>query len=1170
MLLANRKTLNLFFIKHPCCFLPDYDFFSMKHFLHTLLLLFIFSPDLVQAQDTDLREQDSLALVALYNSTNGEQWLNQENWLTGPLNDWFGVSVSQDRVVSLSLAADSLSGTLPEELGDLTGLTYLDLSINQLTGSIPSTLGNLSNLNQLYLHRNQLTGAIPATLGELENLVELLLFRNQLAGSLPAELGQLTNLQELWLFINELSGEIPSELGALTNLETLWISDNQFIGTLPAALGDLTNLSILYVYRNRLTGSLPVELGELNNLTELRVYGNFLTGSIPEQLADMDSLRKVSIHDNLFSFDDILPSLNQSYEFYYNPQRLLGETSTISLNTGDDYTIDLNMDESVSSSLYRWYKNHQFLTETTVPRLALTDVGETEAGVYHCVVVNPAVDDFALLTYPQTVTVAGALPCLSSAVTGGTYQARSQSAEGNQSYEDVTITPTSDFTSEVQGFERDLVITDSCNTLAVRETGQYGYPLLLQEADDQLMFYWLEDLSSERNTSFTVLTITEFTLVTPGAVVANAGEDVATTIQGDNRTQTIRLSGTGSSTYGNVAEENYVWTRNGEVIGTGPQIDVSLEVGTYVIMLTVTDALGNSAQDQVEVIIRPRVENRPSGGDDNEDDNTAPTVIRLDAPGSYAPTDEAVVLSVVVEDDRAITDYTLYYAGLTTPDFEANRISAPLTVSDNAYTFSLTAAAIDTLDDPLGIRYTFVLQDEAGNQTTETGATYRIYPDSTFRADERRVGPWREVAQPADPSTSDYNIIALPFEPQPVREVLSALGEPDPTQWRLFTYNTSSSDFQEYGTSGFSNFMPDQGYFLIMRDNGGIRFGGQIAEMQLVNDAFVQQLTLQPGWNAISNPFPFALDWDKVRADSLNDEIPSLQQLNRLTSGDDDYVPTTTLEAFEGAFLFWPGNSSQTLYLSPFVQQTNNGRQAVEKPTRGWELALVLEQDHFRSSRAGIGMRPTASEGLDAYDALSVPKPQAQPELLVAQQALPLNRSVVSETSRYTWSVQVAGVTAGEAVQLRWDSSLASTLPQSLYLWDASHSRLLNMGAQDEYQFVASQQDVSLQIYYGPKEYPGKALQVPSVAVGAPYPNPATTSFVLPLTLPPNQGQVEAVVTLTDLRGQQVGQYHFSSLSAGYQTLTIEIADLPAGLYHYQLRILGKQPTVFTGKVVKE
>ena len=34
-------------------------------------------------------EQDSLALVALYDSTNGENWTVSENWLTGPVGSWF-------------------------------------------------------------------------------------------------------------------------------------------------------------------------------------------------------------------------------------------------------------------------------------------------------------------------------------------------------------------------------------------------------------------------------------------------------------------------------------------------------------------------------------------------------------------------------------------------------------------------------------------------------------------------------------------------------------------------------------------------------------------------------------------------------------------------------------------------------------------------------------------------------------------------------------------------------------------------------------------------------------------------------------------------------------------------------------------------------------------------
>ena len=37
---------------------------------------------------------DSLALVALYNATNGDYWNNNENWLSGPVETWYGVEVN--------------------------------------------------------------------------------------------------------------------------------------------------------------------------------------------------------------------------------------------------------------------------------------------------------------------------------------------------------------------------------------------------------------------------------------------------------------------------------------------------------------------------------------------------------------------------------------------------------------------------------------------------------------------------------------------------------------------------------------------------------------------------------------------------------------------------------------------------------------------------------------------------------------------------------------------------------------------------------------------------------------------------------------------------------------------------------------------------------------------
>jgi uncharacterized protein (TIGR02145 family) len=132
------------------------------------------------ADNIPISETDSLALVALYYATNGDNWYNNENWLTGPLDTWYGVEVGYGVVYGIWLCDNNLSGFIPDEIGDLTNLYELDLSFNNLSGIIPWTIGNLSNLYFLYLYVNNLSGEIPWTIGNCYNLWLLDVSNNQL------------------------------------------------------------------------------------------------------------------------------------------------------------------------------------------------------------------------------------------------------------------------------------------------------------------------------------------------------------------------------------------------------------------------------------------------------------------------------------------------------------------------------------------------------------------------------------------------------------------------------------------------------------------------------------------------------------------------------------------------------------------------------------------------------------------------------------------------------------------------------------------------------------------------------------------------------------------------------------------------------------------------------
>jgi internalin A len=91
---------------------------------------------------------------------------------------------------------------LPESIGKLVNLTYLDLSVNQLT-TIPESTGKLVNLTYLDLSVNQLT-TIPKSIDKLVKLIKLFL-NNNLLTTLPESIGKLVNLQYLYLDGNQLT-----------------------------------------------------------------------------------------------------------------------------------------------------------------------------------------------------------------------------------------------------------------------------------------------------------------------------------------------------------------------------------------------------------------------------------------------------------------------------------------------------------------------------------------------------------------------------------------------------------------------------------------------------------------------------------------------------------------------------------------------------------------------------------------------------------------------------------------------------------------------------------------------------------------------------------------------------------------------------------------------------
>ncbi|GLT39468.1 hypothetical protein SLA2020_136560 [Shorea laevis] len=225
---------------------------------------------------------------------------------------------------------------IPESIGSLNKLQYLQLDFGNLSGFLLNQLGNLTSLNYLvlmfnnfnienlewlsllsYLQHLDLSGCdlnkvknyLFQVINKLPQLTYLALNECNLRGVIPLSIPMTKiskNLVHLELRDNHFQGLIPENFSHMTYLETLDLTGNHFQGGIPKSFGNLCKLRFLNLFYNKLDVMLPELIGNLSGCLQLSLEGLFLGGNkikgpLPDTIRNFPSLGGLYLENNQLS-----------------------------------------------------------------------------------------------------------------------------------------------------------------------------------------------------------------------------------------------------------------------------------------------------------------------------------------------------------------------------------------------------------------------------------------------------------------------------------------------------------------------------------------------------------------------------------------------------------------------------------------------------------------------------------------------------------------------------------------------------------------------------------------------------------------------------------------------------------------------------------------------------
>jgi len=516
--------------------------------------------------------------------------------------------------------------------------------------------------------------------------------------------------------------------------------------------------------------------------------------------------------------------------------------------------------------------------------------------------------------------------------------------------------------------------------------------------------------------------------------------------------------------------------------------------------------------------------------------------------------DDTKLIEITIQDGVPPYSVSVMHKGILKDSFTSGNATY---VSGGSFTFEVQKSMLDIL----GLEFYVVVTDDV--DSTEQSDNETIY-----RAFTAENSPTLSTVTGGEPK--DYRIISIPYvlDDNNVSNILVPdFGPADKEVWRLVHWrNGAYVDYPSVGKIELG-----KGYWFNSRKT---EIKSVLIGKGNVNKVVPFSMSLSEGWNQIGNPYHIAISWNNVRANNnVTDVVDVLRVFD--PNAADKFKDGDALEPFKGGFAW--SDQTVTLKIHPVddagARIADQGIVNKNIDDLEWLIPVRLENNDTQFSLGGVGMHGNAVELKDRFDKMALPRFVEYTEWFTEREDYfyPwFSTDVVPTQNEYRWTFSVESNVVDGNISLTWDQQAIENTISQLWLIDEVQAMVVDMKSQSNYTFDFDGTH-EFSIFYS--RDPDSNLIPSNLALGNAYPNPVTSSTIIPVILPQMKEQYNLELAIYDLTGKKVKILANKMFSPGYHQFNWNGGDdtgnkVAPGVYVYRLSFNDKNLSTYQKKLI--